>query len=91
MLRELQKENYFWSKTYAQQGSIIITDCFRSYTNLSQHYTHFTVNPSKNFVNPQTCACTNTLEGTWNFLKYKISPRNRTNTLAEKEYMQQNL
>lgn len=70
-------------RTHVLPGSIIITDCFRSYWNLEQYYTHLTVNHSQNFVDPTTGACTNTIEGTWAALKYKISPRNRTNSIDE--------
>lgn len=70
-------------RTHVLPGSIIITDCFKSYINLQQYYTHLTVNHSLNFVDPLTGACTNTIEGTWNALKCKISPRNRTNSLDE--------
>lgn len=70
-------------RTYVLPGSVIMTDCFKSYHNLSQYYTHLTVNHSENFVDPISGACTNTIEGTWASLKYKISPRNRTNSLDE--------
>ncbi|KAF0988125.1 hypothetical protein HZS_2126 [Henneguya salminicola] len=39
--------------------------------------------PVTKITHSQTGACTNTIEGTWNYLKYKISPRNRINSLAK--------
>lgn len=70
-------------RTHVNPGSIIMTDCFRSYFNLNEYYTHQTVNHKENFVNPENGACTNTIEGTWGALKYKIAPRNRTNSLND--------
>ncbi|KII65705.1 hypothetical protein RF11_16117 [Thelohanellus kitauei] len=69
--------------THVLPGSTIITDCFRSYHNLGHLYNHLTVNHSETFRDPITGACTNTVEGTWNALKLKIAPRNRTNSVDE--------
>ena len=68
-------------KRYVREGSIIITDCFSSYNNLHQYYDHFQVNHSIEFVDSETGAHTNTIEGTWNAIKYRISPRNRTSSI----------
>ena len=50
-------------------NTTIISDCMRSYTNIStipnRNYTHVTVNHSQNFVDPNTRACTNTVESMW--------------------------
>lgn len=60
-------------------GSIIMTDCFKSYNRLnSLGYRHMSVNHSYSFVDRNTSACTNSIEGTWNALKMQIPPRNRT-------------
>ncbi|KII70540.1 hypothetical protein RF11_14858 [Thelohanellus kitauei] len=69
--------------THVLEGSTIITDCFKSYSNLNTLYNHLKVNHREKFRDPQSGACTNTIEGTWNVLKYMISPRNRTNSLDE--------
>ncbi|KII66902.1 hypothetical protein RF11_08107 [Thelohanellus kitauei] len=60
-----------------------MTDCFRSYHNLNEFYTHLIINHSNTFKDPETGAHTNSnsLEGTWNALKYPIPPENRTNSL----------
>jgi hypothetical protein len=39
---------------------------------------HRTVNHSQNFVNAEDGTHTNAIEGTWNGIKLKIAPRNRT-------------
>ena len=48
---------------WIQKGSIIHSDCFKSYNRLSKMgYTHVTVNHSKEFVNRESAACTNRIE-----------------------------
>jgi transposase-like protein len=60
-------------------GSTIITDLWKGYSRLPElGFHHLTVNHSKNFKDAETGAHTNTIEGTWNGLKLKIAPRNRT-------------
>ena len=70
-------------KTYVKPGSIIITDCFKSYATLHNFYTHLTVNHSIEYVDSVSGAHTNTIEGTWGAIKYRISPRNRTASVSE--------
>jgi hypothetical protein len=47
-----------------EKGALIITDCWGGYNSLkNMGYTHLTVNHSKNLVDPESAACTNTIEG----------------------------
>ncbi|KAF0991512.1 hypothetical protein HZS_6895 [Henneguya salminicola] len=48
---------------------------------------HFAVNPFENFINSNSVVCANTVEGTLNSLKYKISSRNLTNSLMKIEIL----
>ena len=66
---------------HVKPGSIIVTDCWKSYTNVPDfgEYFHFTVNHSKNFKNLETQYHTNRIEGTWSGIKNKIPNRNKTN------------
>jgi hypothetical protein len=64
---------------HVRPGSIIVTDFWRGYLGLEDlGYTHLRVNHSETFVDENTGACTNTIEGTWAGLKGKIPIRNRT-------------
>ena len=58
-------------------GTIIISDEWSAYNSIAnipnRNYQHLTVNHSTNFVNPQTGAATNRIEGLWN----KAKSRNR--------------
>lgn len=54
-------------------GSIIHSDCWKSYNKLSSlGYTHLTVNHSKEFVNNETGACTNGIESDWRHAKVSM-------------------
>lgn len=65
---------------HVHDDSIIVTDMWKAYSNINLflNLTHKTVNHSKNFKDPITGACTNRIEATWNGLKQRIRPRNRT-------------
>jgi hypothetical protein len=41
------------------------------------YYTHYSVNHSKNFVDPTMLMDTSTIEGIWNGLKHLVPPRKR--------------
>jgi transposase-like protein len=60
-------------------GSIIYTDLWKGYNELKENlgFSHFTVNHSKHFKDPDTFVCTNKVEGFNNGLKMKIPARNR--------------
>ena len=54
-------------------GTTIISDCWSSYQNLSNHgYTHLTVNHSRNFINLLSGAHTNTIKGMWNHARMAL-------------------
>ena len=54
-------------------GSIIITDSFSSYSRLSLlGYHHYTVNHSKNFIDSETKAHTQRIEGLWRQLRHSL-------------------
>lgn len=69
---------------YVRRGSIIVTDFWRGYLGLEEFgYTHLRVNHSITFVDEESGACTNTIEGTWSALKRKVPIRNRTSTIGD--------
>jgi transposase len=54
-------------------GSIIYSDCWASYNKITElNRGHQTVNHSRNFVEPETFTCTNTIESLWNAVKTKF-------------------
>ena len=55
---------------WIKPGTIIHSDCWKSYDKLSKlGYTHVTVNHSKEFMNPTNAACTNAIESDWRHAK----------------------
>lgn len=57
-------------KKWIAPGSIIHSDCWKAYSALSKMgYTHVTVNHSKEFIDKQSAACTNAIEGDWRHAK----------------------
>jgi ISXO2-like transposase domain len=65
---------------HVAEGSIVHTDMWRGYAQLEDllNVEHRTVNHSEHFVNPEDGTHTNSIEGTWNGIKSKVSPKNRT-------------
>jgi transposase-like protein len=62
-------------------GTIVITDLWKGYNTqdmIQSGFIHYTVNHSQTFVDPQSGAHTNTIEGTWSGIKYVVNKRNRT-------------
>ncbi len=68
-----------WIEAVVAPGSVIVTDEWRGYRFLGDHpdYTHFTVNHSENFVDPETGRHTQRIEGKWGGLKKQIPQRCR--------------
>ena len=59
--------------THIQPGTVIYSDQFTPYIPLNQlGYIHVSVNHSKNFVDPNSGAHTNTIEGVWALVKKKL-------------------
>ena len=60
-------------RKFIKKGSIIHSDCWKSYSCLeAEGYSHFTVNHSKEFVDTETGAHTQTIESTWHALKSSL-------------------
>ncbi|XP_035220039.1 uncharacterized protein LOC118193106 [Stegodyphus dumicola] len=60
-------------KEYILPGTIIISDCWKSYECLEDEgFKHLAVNHKYYFKDPETGAHTNTIEGTWSAIKSAI-------------------
>ena len=63
---------------HVKSGSIIMSDCWKAYNNINQHgYSHYTVNHSYNFVNPDVIdknfkVHTNGIESIWKDAKRQL-------------------
>ena len=63
-------------QNYVAPGTTIITDKWKAYINLQNHgYVHLDVNHSQNFVDPESGAHTNRIEGTWTHVKNRAQRR----------------
>lgn len=70
-------------------GTKIISDCWKSYDCLSlEGYVHEKVNHSEHFVDPDTGACTNTIESTWRALKTSLPVSGTVKTLYDSYFAQ---
>ena len=57
-------------KRWMHPGSIIHSDCWKAYHDIGKlGYTHVTVNPSKDFIDRKSAACTNGTESDWRHAK----------------------
>lgn len=58
---------------HVEKGSVLHTDCWRGYAPLAERgYRHLTVNHTEHFVDPDSGACTNTIESTWWAIKRSL-------------------
>lgn len=74
---------------YVRPGTTIMSDCWKAYSSLdSLGYVHKTVNHSKEFVDSETGACTNTIESTWHALKLSL-PRSGTQKRLYDSYFEE--
>ena len=65
--------------THIRPGTVIYSDQFTPYIPLNQlGYIHLSVNHSKNFVDPDSGANTNTIEGMWTLVKKKLKSMSGT-------------
>ena len=64
--------NHTFIKDWIEPGTLIVSDCWKSYHNLNKHgYSHQTVNHSKEFVNKDGYN-TNKMEGHWRHMKVSL-------------------
>ena len=56
------------------KGSIIHSDCCKAYSELENmgYHHHVTVNHRNQFINPETAACTNSIESDWRHAKVSM-------------------
>ncbi|KAF0988754.1 hypothetical protein HZS_5335 [Henneguya salminicola] len=64
--------------THVRHRPIIFTDCFSSYSSLSDTYTYLRVNHFVEIIDSVASQSTNIIEWTWNFIKTVTMQRNRT-------------
>ena len=76
-------------KEFVLPGTTIISDCWKAYCSLeSEGYIHLTVNHSKEFVNKETGACTNTIESTWHAVKNSLPRYGTVKSLYESYFVE---
>ena len=66
-------------REFVELGTVIISEKFSPYFNLNDvGYIHLMVNHLENFVDPYTGAHSNTIEGLWSQVKWKLKVMNGT-------------
>jgi len=64
-------------RDWIEPGTMVISDCRGAYRHLGTlGYTHQTINHSIHFIDPDTGAHTNTIEGTWHQVKVFLGQSN---------------
>jgi transposase-like protein len=76
---------------HIKPGSIVHTDCWRAYSGIDAELgiTHDTVNHSLEFVNKENNVHTNTIEGSWRWLKASVSLRGRVGQYLPDQLLEQ--
>ena len=68
--RRMKEELLRVIKEWVLPGFRIMFDCWKAYDCLTDEgFEHLRVNHSMNFKDPDTCAHTNSIEGTWPVIK----------------------
>ena len=76
-------------KEHVLPGTNIISDCWKAYSRLAEEgYVHQTVNHSKEFVNKETGAHTNTIESTWRAVKTSLPKHWTVKSLYDTYYVE---
>jgi len=68
-----------------EEGSIIFSDSWSGYCHLIEHFEHYQVNHSENFVNPLDGTNTQKIEATWSILK-RLLRKNGTRNVDNIDY-----
>ena len=76
-------------KEHVLPGTNIISDCWKAYSRLAEEgYVHQTVNHSKEFVNKETGAHTNTIESTWRAVKTSLPKHGTVKSLYDTYFVE---
>lgn len=76
-------------KEHVLPGTTIISDCWKAYARLEEEgYVHQTVNHSKEFVNKETGAHTNTIESTWRAVKTSLPKHGTVKSLYDTYFVE---
>ena len=70
-------------------GTTIISDCWKAYSKLEEEgFQHQTVNHSKEFINKETGAHTNTIESTWRAVKTSLPKHGAVKSLYDTYFVE---